>query len=129
MRVQVKVSDNTFIAAEADNPLDLFRQLSSLSEVFGEQACRKCGGSYTYRVRGVGEGKKQFTYPELQCTNMECRAKLSFGHSDDGALFPKRYKQHKEGEDTVYTVDENGKKVVKGTWGWATYNKDSGEED
>lgn len=125
MKVQVKVSGDTYITAEADSQNDLFKQLASLTEVFGEPACGKCGGDYTYNVRVVGEGKKQFTYNELRCSNKECRAKLAFGQSEDGVLFPKRYKQ-KDGE---YVLDENGRRVVKGTWGWAIYNKDSGEED
>ena len=125
MKVQVRVSPTTVITAEADNQLDLFKQLSDLTEVFGEQACRKCNSEYTYRLRVVGEGKKQFSYPEAVCTNKECRSKLAFGQSEGGALFPKRYKQKVGGE---FVLDENGKKVVKGSWGWSSYDKDSGEE-
>lgn len=125
MKVQVKVGPNTFITAEAENQLDLFKQLSDLTEVFGEESCAKCNSPYKYRVRTVSDGKKQYVYPELVCTNRDCRAKLSFGQSENGALFPKRYQQ-KDGEAVT---DESGRKVIKGNWGWAAYNKDSGEEE
>lgn len=125
MKVQVRVSPTTYITAEADNQLDLFKQLADLTEVFGEESCNKCNSPYKYRVRVVGEGKKQFTYCEAVCTNKDCRAKLAFGQSEGGALFPKRYVQ-KDGE---HVLTEDGRKVVKGNWGWAAYNKDSGEEE
>ncbi len=125
MKVQVRVSPTTVITAEADNQLDLFKQLASLTEVFGEPACAKCGSEYAYRVRTVGEGKKQYSYAECVCKNKDCRSKLAFGQSEDGALFPKRYVQ-KDGE---YVLNENGRKTVKGSWGWAAYNKESGEEE
>lgn len=123
MQVQVKVSPTTIITAEADTQAVLFKQLASLTEVFGEEKCAKCGGGYIYRVREV-DGDEYF---EAVCTNRECRAKLSIGQAKDKKnLFPKRYRQEKGG---AYILDENGKKIVKGTWGWSIYNKDSGEEE
>lgn len=125
MRVQVRVSPTTFITAEAESQLELFQQLSDLTEIFGEESCAKCNSPYKYRVRKVTDGKKEYSYPELVCTNRDCRAKLSFGQSEGGALFPKRYVQ-KDGE---HVLTEDGRKVIKGNWGWAAYNKDSGEEE
>jgi len=126
MKVEVKISKDTIITAEADTQLDLFKQLGALTEVFGEEKCAKCGSSYRYRVRTVTDGKKTYEYPEMYCTNRECRARLSFGQSEGGALFPKRYKQ----EDGETVIDkETGKKVIKGTWGWARYNPETKTEE
>lgn len=125
MQVQIKISPTTIVTAEADNQLELFRQLASLTEVFGEDKCKKCGSPYRYQVRTVTDGKKEYTYPELVCTNRECRAKLSYGQSEGGIIYPKRFKQ-KDGE---YVMNEDGRKVVKGNWGWAIYNKETGEEE
>lgn len=125
MRVEVKISPSTIIVAEADSQLELFQQLASLTEVFGEAKCNKCGGTYKYRVRTVQDGKKEYVYPELVCNNRDCRAKLAFGQTNDGALFPKRFQQ----EDGEHVLDENGRKVVKGAWGWASYNRETGKEE
>lgn len=126
MQVQVKISPTTIITAEADTQMELFKQLSSLTEIFGEEKCQKCKSDqgFVYRVRVVTDGKKTYEYPELVCRNRDCRAKLSFGQSDGGTLFPKRYQQ-KDGE---HVLDENGKKVIKGVWGWASYNPETKEE-
>lgn len=126
MKVEIKVTPNTIVTAEGDTHLDIFKQLSSLFEIFGEEKCLKCGGTYKYRVRTVTDGKKTYEYPELVCTNRECRAKLQFGQSEGGSLFPKRFKQIEGGE---YVLDENGRKVVKGNWGWTRFNKETNTEE
>lgn len=93
--------------------------------MFGEEVCGKCGcKNLRYQVRSVPDGKKSsFEYFELVCS--DCWAKLSYGQSDDGALFPVRYQR--EGKE--YVRDENGNKVRKGTNGWVKFSKETGREE
>ena len=125
MKAQIRVGNN-YVTGEGDTPLEVFKQVAALTEVFGETECRKCHGTdLQYVVRNATDGKKQYIYPEVRCNNLDCRAKLSFGQSEDGVIYPKRYKM--EGKEVV--VDKNGKKEVLGSWGWRRYNKDTGEEE
>lgn len=86
MEARVKVNDNLWVTVNAGDQKDLWQQLSSLSEVFGNNQCGKCNNSQLkYIVREV-DGNE---YYELICT--KCRAKLSFGqHKQGKSLFPKR---------------------------------------
>lgn len=125
LKVETKVNSKTTVVAEGETPLDVFTTLATLQELFGEEKCGKCGcENLTYRVRTVGEGKKTYTYPELVCQNWECRAKLSYGQMENGGLFPVRYVRE-DGEN----VKVDGKNVVKGSWGWVKFNRDTGKEE
>ena len=126
MKVQVKLTPTTIVEAEGKNPVEVFQELATLSEVFGESKCGRCGGTdLKYVVRNVQDGKKTYSYFELRCLNKDCRAKLSFGQTDDGIIYPKRYKT----EDKEAVLDENGKRVVLGKWGWTIYNRETGKEE
>jgi DNA-directed RNA polymerase subunit RPC12/RpoP len=71
---------------ECDTQKDLFTQLSSFQEVFGQSKCGKCGAEdLVFIVRENGGNE----YHEMRCTS--CNARLSFGvNKKGGGLFPKR---------------------------------------
>lgn len=82
-------SQNVSIEAEGKSHRDVFEQLASLQEVFGERACGCCGKTdLVFRVREVDDNK----FYELCCTDWpDCGAKLAFGcHKKGDSLFPKR---------------------------------------
>lgn len=88
------------LEAVGDTHKDLFKQLSSLQEVFANTTCLACnGGDHTrFVVRTVEDND----FYELHC--QVCKARLSFGqHKKNGTLFPKR-------------KDENGKWLEHGGW-------------
>lgn len=114
MKVEVKVSDRVTVTAEGETQLQVFEQLGTMQEVFGEKECGKCKKTdLTFRVRKVTKGKQEFVYPELQCRS--CWAKLTFGQKmEDKTLFP-----HRKNEDG----SEKGKR------GWVVYNKETQQEE
>lgn len=83
------------VFAEGETQKEVFRQLSSLQEVFEQDYCGVCGGNLLrYVVRTVEDND----FYELHClsfdktSNKSCRAKLAFGQhkGKEGTLFPKR---------------------------------------
>lgn len=135
LTVEKRINDSTTVVAQGETQLDVFNQLASMQEVFGERECAKCGDPYIqYRTRKASKGKgksaKEFYYPELVCTNPKCRAKLSYGQAEGGLIFPIRYERETNEDDvTVYVKDENGRNIPKGKWGWVIYNKETGKEE
>ena len=122
LRVERWLNQKTCVVAEGETQLDVFKNLASAQEVFGEEKCGKCGSeNLRFQVRNVVDGKKNYDYPELVCR--DCWAKLSYGQSDDG-LFPVRY----ERKDKEYVRDANGNKVKKGDMGWVKFDKVTGVE-
>ncbi len=71
---------------ECDTQKDLFNQLASFQEVFGQTTCGKCGSeNVRFVVRNVDDNE----YYELRC--VDCGARLAFGvNKKGGGLFPKR---------------------------------------
>ena len=71
---------------EADTVREVFGQLSSFQEVFGEIKCGKCSSDNLRFVVRENEGNE---YYEVRC--QDCGAKLAFGaHKKGGGLFPRR---------------------------------------
>ena len=85
MKVQYQ-SGKISVEFECDTQKELFAQLSSFQEVFGETKCGKCGSeNLKFVVREV-DGNE---YHEIRC--LDCGAKLQFGvNKKGGGLFPKR---------------------------------------
>lgn len=112
MKVTVH-SKGVSIEAEGENQKEVFRQLASLQEVFGEDTCGCCGkNDLAFRVRNVEKEekgkKKTYEYFEMHCRG--CHAKLSYGcHQTGDSLFPKR-------------KDDNNKWDTKHQ-GWVKYVK------
>lgn len=79
---------------DGKNPKDIFKQLSTIQEIFSINKCEACGGTdIHYVVRTVEDND----YYEMVCQNKECRAKLALGQTKKGdQLFCKR--KDKEGK-------------------------------
>lgn len=75
---------------EAESQKALYKEFASAWEVFGERKCGKCDCEDIRPLwRTVKQKKKEFEYPEWQCTN--CGAKLSLSsHLEGGTLYPVR---------------------------------------
>lgn len=108
MKIIYKTKNDRISAElEGETQRDLFEQVSSFQEVFGESCCGRpdCKSeNLKFVVRNVDDNQ----FYELKCE--DCYAKLQFGaHKKGGGLFPKR----KEG-DTY--LPHNG---------WVKWDKDS----
>lgn len=111
---------NCSIEVEAETQKDLFQQMASAHEVFGEQKCGLCGSANIAPAwRTVTQGKKVYDYPEYHChgfvkdektgKNARCGARLSLGSMmEGGVLFPMR-KLVEEGPEKGKPDREKGK--------------------
>jgi hypothetical protein len=86
MKLNYKVSDKLSFELEGEGQKEIFKELASIQEIFGEEKCGLCGSSnIKYVVRNV-DGND---YYELRCA--DCGAILAFGqHKKGGTLFPRR---------------------------------------
>lgn len=86
MKLSYKVSDKLSFELEGAGQKEIFKELSALQEIFGEESCGMCKShNIRYVVRNV-DGNDYF---ELRC--MDCGAILAFGqHKKGGTLFPRR---------------------------------------
>lgn len=123
IRLNLKAGNN-IVQVEGETHLDVFKKASNVQEVFGEKCCGKCKSSdLQYVIRKAESGKKVYEYPEIRCG--DCGAKLKFGQSEDGSLFPIRF-QRENGE---YKLDANNKKIPQGVNGWVKYNHTTKQEE
>jgi hypothetical protein len=124
MNVSFQVSKKITVSVEGESVLDVVEKIANAQEVFSDNACGKCKSEdIAYRVRLVTEGKKPFKYPELFCR--ACGAKLAYGQSEGGKLFPIRF-ERKDGE---YTKNADGSYINKGVKGWVKFNKQTNKEE
>lgn len=86
MKLKYKVNNNLEFELEAEGQKAIFKELSALQEIFGEDKCGCCGCTdLKFIVRNVDDND----YYEMRCT--KCNAVLSYGqHKKGGTLFPKR---------------------------------------
>ena len=104
MKVIFKVSDKMTVELEAKTQKDIFQQLGSIQEIFGETLCGKCKGT---KLRFVVRNVDDNDFYELHC--LDCHAKLPFGcHKKGDTLFPKR-----KDDDGKYLPDNGWFKYVK----------------
>jgi len=114
MQIQFQLNPQMLVTVEGDTQRDLWESIARTQEVFGNSVCKKCGCTELQYV--VRVDKDDNKYYELHCTNLSCRAKLSFGcYKKGGGLFPKRQGEDKEGNKTWL---KNG--------GWLKWNKEKG---
>ena len=121
-------SGNTLIQVEGEDQISVFKEIASAQETFGEEKCGKCGCTdLRYAVRTAkSEDGEEYEYPELRCNNGKCRAKLAYGQEKKGGgLFPIRF----ERDGKKYKKDENGKNIMRGSWGWVRYNPQTQKEE
>lgn len=94
MKFTFKINDKLSTEIEAGDQRAMFEQLAEIQEIFGINACGKCGCTDIKFI--VRVDKEQNKYYELHCINPKCRARFAFGCNKKGnALFPKR--KDKEG--------------------------------
>ena len=86
MKLKYKVNDSLEFEVEGSGQKEVFKELATIQEIFGESECGVCNNSnLRFIVRSV-EGND---YHELKC--ISCNAILAFGqHKKGGTLFPKR---------------------------------------
>lgn len=92
MKATVRPNKSTVIEVEGETQKELFKEMASAHEVFGEKQCGLCQcEEIVPAYRTVTQGKKTYEYPEYHCTNPKCRARLSLGSMmEGGGLFPIR---------------------------------------
>jgi len=86
MKAKYKVGDKLEFELDGAGQKELFKEIASIQEIFGEVKCGICGSeNIKFVVRVVDDNE----YYELRC--MDCGAVLSYGqHKKGGTLFPKR---------------------------------------
>jgi len=99
MKLKYKVSDKLEFELDVPGQKEVFKEIATLQEIFGEEKCGACGkDSVRFVVRNVDDND----YYEQRCNN--CKSILSFGqHKKGGTLFPKR-------------KDENGNYLPNNGW-------------
>ena len=112
MKFEMKVSPKIIITLEGSTEAELFEQISSVQEVFGQSMCQRCqSDNFRFITRVVEDNK----YYEMHCQNPGCRARLSFGQNKKGGtLYPKL-------KDTEGNYKNNS--------GWGKFNKETGREE
>lgn len=86
MKLKYKVSEKLEVELDVTGQKEIFKELATLQEIFGESHCGMCDSdNLKFCVRNVDDND----YYELRCN--KCAAILSFGqHKKGGTLFPKR---------------------------------------
>lgn len=110
MKLHYKLNNKIGVEVEADGQKELFKEIASVQEIFGESKCGMCGKEdIKFVVRNVDSNE----YYEMRC--LSCYAALPFGqHKKGGTLFPKR-------------KDENNKYLPNN--GWYIWNKETKEKE
>jgi hypothetical protein len=92
MKVRLRFG-NVELEAEGETHRDVFKELSSMIEVFRSESCGLCGKDNSiFIVRRVADpkskGKKEFEYYKRRCLTKDCRGRLAYGqHNEGGSLF------------------------------------------
>lgn len=99
MKLNYKVSNKLSFELEGEGQKEIFKELSAIQEIFGEESCGLCKShNLRYVVRNIDDND----YYELRCA--DCGAILAFGqHKKGGTLFPRR-------------KDDNGKWLPNRGW-------------
>ncbi len=133
MKAQIRPSKNILVEVEAETQKDLFKEIASAHEVFGEKKCGLCGCEDivpAWRTVTTVKGKKTETweYPEWHCSNLKCRARLSLGTLNDGSgrLFPNR-KLLENGKPATGEDRDNGRYGPH--QGWTRYRGEPRHEE
>lgn len=106
MKLKYKVSDRLEFEVDGTGQKEVFKELATIQEIFGEEKCGVCGkDSIRFVVRNIDDND----YYELRCS--DCGSVLAFGqHKKGGTLFPKR-------------KDDDGKYLPNK--GWYKWNKET----
>lgn len=106
MKALYNVNGKLQFEVEGSGQKELFKELATIQEIFGEEKCGVCGkDSIRFVVRNIDDND----YYELRCS--DCGSVLAFGqHKKGGTLFPKR-------------KDDDGKYLPNK--GWYKWNKET----
>lgn len=111
MRAHYKTANGRItFEVQGETTKAIFEEIAAVQEIFEtEQACRIC---HTQNIRFQVRKVEDFTYYELVCQEMGCRARFQFGQAKKGGgLFPKR-----KAEDGSYLPNN----------GWSKYKAEGG---
>jgi hypothetical protein len=104
MKIFYKVNDKLTFELEGEGQKEIFKELSTIQEIFSEEKCGLCGST---NIRFVVRNVDGNDYYELRC--LDCGAVLAFGqHKKGGTLFPKR-----KDDDGNYMPNKGWHKFVK----------------
>ncbi|NBX98110.1 hypothetical protein EB118_22125 [bacterium] len=104
MKILYKVNDKLTFELEGEGQKEIFKELSTIQEIFSEEQCGLCGST---NIRFVVRNVDGNDYYELRC--LDCGAVLAFGqHKKGGTLFPKR-----KDDDGNYMPNKGWHKFVK----------------
>jgi hypothetical protein len=84
-----KINAKTTVKVEGDNPQAVFQNLATMQSVFSVDKCGCCGSDDLKYVARKAQGQKNKVYEYLELWCSKCYARLSFGISDDGQIYPK----------------------------------------
>lgn len=92
MKLKYKINDKVELEIEGEGQKEVFKELSAVQEIFGEEKCGLCKkNNLKFVVRNVDSND----YFEIRCN--DCGGVLSFGqHKKGGTLFPKRKGENNE---------------------------------
>ena len=106
MKALYNVNGKLQFEVEGSGQKELFKELATIQEIFGEEKCSACNKT---NIRFVVRNVESNDYYELRCN--DCGSVLSFGQYKKGAtLFPKR-----KDDDGNYLPNK----------GWYKWTKDS----
>ena len=102
---------------EGDDSRKLFEDIHAINDGLRPEPCGKCQAPSVHLVREAGGNK----FYELQCTELNCRARLSYGvEKETGKIYKKRTKTDDKGK----TVKEDGKTVYLPNRGWQKWDSE-----
>lgn len=118
MQIQTRLNKDTMVTVEANNTLELFKELAAMYAVFDIQQCGACQSTNVFPQFREGE---DYTYAEMVCK--DCWAKLTYGQNKkEESIYPKRFQTDDKGK----VIKKDGKAVPIENKGWVKYtpNKD-----
>lgn len=121
IEVFFKPSPDLTLKFDCSDIKDVFKQVGPVQEFLTGCSCGKCKSK---NIRLAHRKVDKYDYFELACT--DCYAKLALGQSEDGNLFPRRYKQDPTDKQKPL-LDHDGKKVYLPDNGWVKW--DSAAQD
>ena len=119
--VEYKISKDMIVKLQSESMTKLFEEIHAVNDSLKPEPCGKCQSESRHIVRNAGGN----SFYELECTNNQCRAKLSLGieNNESKKLYKKRSKTDKDGK--VVKVD--GKTVYLPDRGWQRWDADKGK--
>lgn len=122
MKALLNTTPNMSVEVEGETSADLFEQISIAQEVFTHEECGCCQSKdFRFTCRKDDDENK---YYELQCQNLSCRAKLTFGVMKKSKnLFPKRHwNSLSDGDKKTRGLENQPEKLWLPNNGWFRWN-------